>query len=264
MYKDGQVRAIVHRCAGNGRVPLTFGLMKGAVGPTLLFLALLWPGSGARAQAKGEGTKVLLYKDRLAAQWDTVDCVKNVVKFNPLLFLRGEVPFYYERALSHRLSVELGVGLTTRNYFGGGFTGDLPDDFSAGTRIWSRPSAHAGIRWYLADDIEPQGPYAQVEFAYLDHSKNIFMKDSTGHVGDNSLLDRRVYNDVRLYFGYQRLSATSNWLFDAYCGAGFRNRSITQVNERLELPDRRWTYSVTEKHDNVVALFLGIKVGYGF
>ena len=76
------------------------------------------------AQTGGKTTKVLLYKDRLAAQWDTVNCVKNVLKINPLLFLRGEIPLYYERALSHRLSAEIAVGVTFRNYLGGGFTGD--------------------------------------------------------------------------------------------------------------------------------------------
>lgn len=227
-------------------------------------LALLPWGHAAWSQANGKGTKVVLYKERLAAQWDTVNCVKNVLKINPLVFLRGEVPLFYERALSPRISAELGAGITTRNYLGGGFTGDLADDFSAGTRILPRLAAHLGFRWYLTDDIEPQGAYIQGGFAYLDHSKDIFLKDSTGHLTDNSLRDRRVYNDIRLYAGYQRLSATSNWLFDAYCGAGLRNRAITQVHERLDLAGREWSYSVEERHNNVAAFFLGVKVGYGF
>ena len=215
------------------------------------------------AQSSGK-TKVVLYKDRLAAQWDTVNCVKNVLKFNPLLFLRGEIPIYYERALSHRLSAEIAAGVTTRNYLGGDFTGDTPDDFSAGTQIIPKLAAHVGFRWYFTDDIEPQGTYIQGEFAYIDHSKDIATKDSTGRLTDNTLRDQSIYNDVRVYFGYQRLSSTNNWLFDAYCGVGYRNRSITQVNERLNLVERDWTYSVEETHDNVPAFFLGVKIGYGF
>ncbi|MEO7082006.1 MAG: hypothetical protein ABIY71_10785 [Flavobacteriales bacterium] len=231
--------------------------------PVFFVLASILSGGSAAAQSKGK-TKVVLYKDRLAAQWDTVNCVKNVVKFNPLLFLRGEIPIYYERALSHRLSAEVAVGVTTRNYLGGDFTGDTPDDFSAGTHILPRLAAHVGFRWYFTDDIEPQGTYLQGEFAYIDHSKDIAMKDSTGRLTDNTLRDQSIYNDVRLYFGYQRLSSTNNWLFDAYCGVGYRNRSITQVNERLNLVERDWSYSVTETHDNVPAFFLGVKIGYGF
>lgn len=227
-------------------------------------LFLLFQGHRLMAQEKRGETKVLLYKDRLAAEWDTVKCVKNVLKINPLLFMRGEIPLYYERALSPRLSLELGVGITVRNYMGNAFSGDLPDDFSATTKIIPRLSGHAGFRWYLTDDIEPQGAYVQGEFAYLDHRKDIFMKDSTGHVSDNSLPDRKLYNDVRLYLGYQRLSATSNWLWDVYCGVGFRNRAVTRVDERLDLTERTWHYSTTEKHENVAALFLGVKIGYGF
>lgn len=234
--------------------------------PALLLFALglLLTGGQAAAQANGKSTKVLLYKDRLAAQWDTVNCVKHVLKLNPLLILRGEIPLYYERALSHRLSAELGAGVTTRNYLGGGLWGDSPDDFSAGTRILPRLAAHAGFRWYFADDIEPQGPYVQGEFAYADHAKDIALKDSTGHLTEATLRDRSLHNDLRLYFGYQRLSSTSNWLFDAYCGLGFRNRAITRVQERLDLAERQWHYAVVKEHDSVLAPFLGVKVGYGF
>lgn len=228
-------------------------------------LPFLLSGPAAVAQkAKAHEARVVLYKERRAAQWDTVMCVKNVLKINPTVFLRGEIPLYYERALSPRLSAEVAAGITMRNYLGGGFSGDLPDDFSAGTKILARPAAHLGFRWYLTDDLEPQGVYLHGEFVYLDHSKDIFMKDSTGHVTDLSLRDRRVYNDVRLYLGYQRLSSTNNWLFDAYCGIGLRNRAITAVKEHLDLGERLWSYAVEEKHDNVAALFLGVKVGYGF
>lgn len=216
------------------------------------------------AQSNGKTTKVLLYKDRLAAQWDTVNCVKNIFKINPLLFLRGEIPLYYERALSHRLSAELALGVTFRNYLGGSLFGDVGDEFSAGTKIIAKPSFHVGFRWYFTDDIEPQGLYIQGEFAYLDHSKDITKKDSTGHFTEVILRDQRLYNDIRLYLGYQRLASINNWLFDAYCGVAYRNRSLSMVDERLDLADRRWTYSVEETHDNVLAVFLGVKVGYGF
>ena len=242
--------------------PVYFRLMVPKSLPVWIAICLALGTGGASAQ--GKDTKVLLYKDRLAAPWDTVNCVKNVFKLNPLLFLRGEVPLYYERALSHQVSVEAAVGITTRNFIGGGFTGDVPDDFSAGTRIIARPSAHLGFRWYLTDDIEPQGTYVQCTVAYADQSKDIFRKDSTGQLTDQALRDQRIYNDVRLYAGYQRLSSTSNWLLDLYAGLGYRSRAITQVHEHLDLADRSWHYTVEERHDQVLGLFLGVKVGYGF
>lgn len=231
--------------------------------PMLTALMLLVGGTTS-AQDRGKPNKVVLYKDRLAAQWDTVNCVKNVFKLNPLLFLRGEAPLYYERALSPKISAEVAVGVTFRNYLGGDLTGDVADDFSAGTHIITKPSFQLGFRYYFTDDLEPQGVYLQGGFAYLDHSKDITRKDSLGHFTEQQLRDERIFNDVRVYLGYQRLSGTSNWLFDAYCGLGYRSRSLTKVHESLNLQDNTWTYTTEEKHDQVPALFLGIKIGYGF
>lgn len=231
---------------------------------TILAFAAVLLGCAVVSAQSGRKTGVVLYKDRLSQQWDTVKCVRNVLKINPLLFLRGEVPLYYERALSPRLSAELAVGITYRNYLSLSFAGDDADDFGAGTDILAKPSFHIGARYYLVDDIEPQGTYLQAEFAYLDYAKHIAKKDSTGQFNGEQLLDERIYNDIRLYFGYQRLSATNNWLFDIYCGAGFRARDRAMVHEQLNVAESRWDYDIEESRDNVVAFFLGVKVGYGF
>ena len=229
----------------------------------LLLLCLSALGRAASAQDKPK-TKVVLYKDRIAAQWDTVNCVKNVLKANPLLFFRGEIPIYYERALSSRLSAELAVGLTYRNYIGLNFTGDDVDDFSRGTELIAKPSFHGGFRYYMADHLEPEGGYVQVEFAYLNFTKNITTKDSTGQFTDVKLKDERIFNDVRLYIGYQKLSGTSNWLFDVYGGVALRSRSLTTVEETFNPTASHWDYAVKEDKDVVPAFFLGVKVGMGW
>lgn len=218
------------------------------------------------AVAQPGKTKVVLYKDRVAAAFDTVDCVKNLVKINPLLFFRGEIPIYYERAISHNLSLEAGLGVTLRNYLALSFTGDDADDFGAGTEIIPRLSFNVGFRYYFTDDLEPQGAYGQVSFAHLNYTKDIRTKDSTGVVSDNKLRDDRTYNDVRFLFGYQMLSSNSNWMFDVYGGPAFRDRFIVKVQERLDLSGDRpqWAYTVEESKDRTVAFFLGVKVGLGF
>lgn len=233
---------------------------------SLLLLAVLFVASGAFAQPDKPKTKVVLYKDRIAAQWDTVDCVKSVLKINPLLFLRGEIPVYYERALSSRLSAELGLGITYRNYINLTIAGDHPDadDFGAGTEIKPSPSFHVGTRYYLADHLEPHGGYVQLEFAYLRYGKEITEKDSTGLLSSRTNLDERIFNDFRLYYGYQNISATSNWLFDFYGGVALRLRDMTIVNEDLNIAEGKWTYLVEEKNDAVPAFFLGVKVGLGW
>lgn len=229
-----------------------------------LVLGFLLSAGAVQAQPGKPG--VVLYKDRVAAAFDTVPCVKNVLKINPLLFFRGEIPVYYERAITHRLSLEAGVGVTLRNYLALSFTGDDADDFGAGTEIIPRLSFNAGFRYYFADDIEPQGAYGQISFAHLNYTKDIRTKGPTGEFSDVTLRDDRTYNDVRLLFGYQMLSINSNWLFDVYCGPAFRDRFNVKVEEHLDLTGDRpkWAYNVTESKDQTVAFFLGVKVGLGF
>jgi len=216
------------------------------------------------AFAQPNKPKVVLYKDRLAAQFDTVDCVKNVFKVNPLLFFRGEIPIYFERAITPRLSIEAGIGVTLRNYLALSFTGDDADDFGAGTEIIPRPSFNVGFRYYLVDDLEPQGGYIQTSFAHLNYTKDIRLKGPTGEFTENTLRDDRTYNDIRFLIGYQMISSNSNWLFDLYAGPAFRDRFNVKVQERLDFTTDQFVYTVEESKDQTIAFFLGVKVGLGF
>jgi hypothetical protein len=232
----------------------------------LLAAALFFIVLPVLAQNGNVKAKVLLYKDRIAAQWDTVDCVKNVIKINPLLFFRGEIPIYFEHAISQRVSMEIGAGVTYRNYLHLTFAGDDADDFGAGTKIIPKPAFHLGARYYFKDELEPDGAYLQVEFAYLDYAKDISAKDSSGFTGV-TYHDERVYNDVRLYYGYQLLGSSSNWLFDLYGGVALRSRHLDVVHENVTFNERGkalYDYKVDPTTDLVPAFFLGVKVGVGF
>jgi len=203
--------------------------------------------------------RVLLYKDRMAAQFDTVDVVKNVIKANPLLFFRGEIPLYYERAISPNVSLEVGLGVTLRNYIALSFVGDDADDFGAGTEIIANPSYHLAARIYFVHDLEPQGLYLQPGYSHLVYTKDIGVKDTTGLFTGRQLRDERTFNDLRLMLGYQSLSTRSNWLVDVYGGVAFRDRSMTVV-----VVSDKFTYSVEERKDRVPAFFLGLRVGVGW
>ncbi len=203
----------------------------------------------------------------MQAQFDTVDIVKNVIKVNPLLFFRGEVPIYYERALSPNLSIEVGVGVTLRDYLKMSFGGDDADDFGAGTEIIPNLSLHGGIRFYLTDDLEPQGWYIQPTFSHLRYEKAILVRQPDGqYTDDQNYHDIRIFNDIRLLFGHQMLGYGSNWLFDVYGGFGFRDRSMQVVQERIDLSvsPPTYTYDIDDRNDQVPAFYLGVKVGLGF
>lgn len=213
--------------------------------------------------------KVLLYRERMAQQFDTVDVVKNALKLNPLLFMRGEIPLYYERALSNRLSMQVGIGMTWRNYINFNLDADEVDDFGEGTKIIAKPSYHIAARYYFSDDLEQAGPYMELEFAHLDYVKDIAMKDSLRQLTDQKFRDTRTFNDLRLLFGHQSLSATSNWLVDFYGGIGLRDRRMIIVQESFHpgsspQDPSRYTYTTKAEDDIVPVLFLGVRVGLGF
>lgn len=231
-----------------------------------LLLALGLPLAAQEKKQQPGKARVVLYREKLAQQFDTVDVVKNLVKINPLLFFRGELPIYYERALTPRLSLEVGLGVTLRNYLALSFAGDHPnaDDFGAGTEIIPNLSYHMAARFYFNDDLEPQGPYVQPTWSHLVYSMDIRERQSDGSFTDERFRDERTFNDLRLLFGYQTLSYSSNWMIDFYGGVGFRNRNMVIVNERLDLTTDQYTYTIEEITDNVPAFFLGVKFGVGF
>lgn len=227
-------------------------------------MVLVLAGLQALAQDPKPRTKVLLYRERVQQQFDTVDCVKNVLKLNPLIFMRGEIPLSYERALTSRLSAQLGVGMTWRNYINFNLGTEEVDDFGEGTTIIPKLSYHVAARYYFTVDVEPQGSYIELEFAHLDYVKDIAKKDSMRQITDEKVRDTRTYNDLRLLFGYQSLSATSNWLFDFYGGIGLRDRRMIIVKEDFNPSTLQYQYSNKEQDDIVPALFLGFRVGLGF
>lgn len=230
---------------------------------TIPFLLLLWlPILSASAQEKKP--KVVLYKDRMAAQFDTVKVMKNILKINPLLFFRGEIPLYYERALAPNLSLEVGAGVTLRDYLALSLGGNDADDLGAGTEIIPSASYHLAIRFYMEHDLEPQGWYLQPEFAQLTYTKDILIADQGGTLSEDRLRDRRIYKDIRLLAGYQMLSYSSNWVMDVYGGLAFRVRDMQEVTETVDPVTRTFTYTQVQVNDKVPAFFLGLKVGLGF
>jgi len=139
------------------------------------------------------------------------------------------------------------------------------DDFGQGTKIIAKPSFHIAARYYFNYELEPQGAYIELEFAHLDYVKDIAMRDSARQLTDERIRDTRTYNDLRLLFGHQSLSATSNWLVDLYGGIGMRSRYMEVVVERFDPVLSQYTYPVTAPQEDIVpVIFLGIRIGLGF
>jgi hypothetical protein len=230
---------------------------------TFLLFLLAWS-AHHMVSAQTQKPKVVLYKDRMAAQFDTVNVMKNILKINPLLFFRGEIPIYFERALAPNLSLEVGVGVTLRDYLALSLGGNDADDLGAGTEIIPSLSYHIAARFYTEHDLEPQGWYFQPGFSQVTYTKDIVVAAQGGGLSEETLRDRRLYNDIRFLAGYQVLSSSSNWVMDVYGGAAMRVRDMQVVTETVDPVTRTYTYAVEQTNDIVPAFFLGVKFGLGF
>jgi len=214
------------------------------------------------ATAQKSRTRVLVQNDKQQVRFDTVQCVKNAFKLNPLIFLTGEIPVYYERALSPQISFEIALGYTFRNYMSLLY-GNEADDFGGGVEILPNPSFHFAVRYYFEPNLELEGLYLSPEFSYRKYSKNIAVKDADGRFTDENNLDERKFNDIKVLIGYQSLSHSSNWLLDFYTGLGVRVRDMQIVEETNHLGNG-WSYNIEQVNDIVPAFYIGIKFGLGF
>lgn len=204
---------------------------------------------------------MLVQDDKHQVRFDTIRAVKNSFKLNPLIFLTGEIPIYYERSLSPQISFEFALGLTFRNYLSVLY-GNEADDLGGGVEVTPNPSFHFAIRYYFEPNFEQEGLYVSPEFSYRKYSKNISEKDPDGRFSDRSNLDERIYWDVKALVGYQSISHSSNWLLDFYTGLGVRVRDMQIVTETNTIGSG-WTYEVEQVNDIVPAIYVGIKFGLG-
>jgi hypothetical protein len=232
----------------------------------MVFWAALWvqPALAQDQATARRKAQVLLYRDQLVHQWDTVDCVKDAIKFDPLLLFRGEVALFYERSLSPRLGAQLGLGVTWRDHFRQSFFPDDADDLGSGATVRVQPSFHLAARYYFPGGLEPEGWYASAEFAQLRYVKGIAEKDTLGHPTQATNEDVRRYLDVRFLGGQQRLSNSGNWLFDWFGGVGLRNRDNHIVIETIDPVSGARAYAIKQQDDLVPTLHVGLRVGLGF
>ena len=79
---------------------------------------------------------------------------KNIVKIAPLSFISGYIPLYFEREITPFFSLQLGAGITTRNYlkeWANNF------DFSDNENVkntWSTPGNEGNDNYYSSNDFK--------------------------------------------------------------------------------------------------------------
>lgn len=196
-----------------------------------------------------------------------------VLKINPLLFANGEIPIYAETGIGKSFSVEVGVGITSKDYISMltnyRLFKEWPD-YSADDNFKNtvaRPGylLKLGIRYYLGVQDFPEGYYFALEGRYTTHNLDFKIPDMTNlyltQTGSISLSD--TYLDAVILNGYQ-LEVFDHAYIDFYTGIGARQQHIEYVTSA----SNNYTpanYFSKASADNLVVLFsVGLKLGYSF
>ncbi|MBN4051273.1 hypothetical protein JYU16_00505 [bacterium AH-315-M05] len=194
---------------------------------------------------------------------DSKSDIKNAIKINPLLLIFGDMPIYYERKLSEKFSVEVGIGITFRNYFRDLLFFDFDDtDIKIKTNI----SFRGGMRYFAASNGEAiSGAYLAPEFAYLKYSKDVSKLDpQTGETTQSYLPEEIQYTDFKLIFGYQSLEWAEDFFFDLYIGIGVRKSAEQLVKREYDSQTNLYKNWIESDNKTKPLIPLGVKISYGF
>jgi len=127
---------------------------------------------------------------------------KNVIKVNLLSVIYGDLPVYYERAITNSFSIEVGAGVLLPYYFPklSQYDEDIEgvENPIGGTSIWIQPKLYYGGR-------APENSYVGVQWRQRNYN-----------LENNEVR----HTDISLNFGYQ-LVLGKRLIFDYNAGVGF-------------------------------------------
>lgn len=219
----------------------------------ILFLLLLLP-EFCRAQQPGA-----YFED--AYETDTLYAVRSAVKFDPIKIFQGDFRLYYERMVAPHWSVEMGAGITRRNYTASWFYYEL-DNFGDNIDVKTRYAFSFAGRYYFQSEEELFGLYVSMGLSHVRHDKTYNVLDSSGVYTGDSYDDSRRYTSGIATVGYQALGLSSNVFLDFYLGAAVRYRNF-QVVRSTAINDPG-SYTVTDETSFIGGLEVGVKIGFGF
>ena len=213
-------------------------------------------------------TKIITFEDGdFGEEANKEKDIRNIIKVDPLLFLFGDIPLFYERTLNSKFSVEVGVGFTTRDYWKGTLGSYAYSSFEEErVKHIPHPSFKLAGRFYPAG-YAPEEFYLALEYSYRAHEEEISKKEGITRISKETINSERIFNEFKLILGSQGAWGYSNhFALDYYIGGGIRQRDITDVKEEVSsgLNDIVHEYEIDRKKDWVPAFYLGVKIGYAF
>jgi hypothetical protein len=192
---------------------------------------------------------------------DSIFAVRNAIKVDPVQIVFGDFRLYYERILTNHFSVELGAGITRRNYASNWFDDDL-DNLGENVDIKTGYSFSLSIRRYFHETEELDGVYLALGINHREHVKDFNVIDTTGTLTGDSFRDQRRTTSVIFKLGYQALPLSSNVFADFFTGPAIRFKEYDIV-QTLDINDPR-AYSIQPLSEVTFGWEVGVRVGFGF
>jgi hypothetical protein len=193
--------------------------------------------------------------------------VNNTLKINPFAAVLGDLPLYYERVLSPKLSVEVGVGASIKSngawanlgrdigfssiYFGN----DIVIDKSRAKPYWS-----AAVRFfpYSSRTNSPEGLYFSLGTRWRTYAYNTHLRNESAPF-PKQVSSVRQFDYARVTVGYT--TQYDHFIMDYFAGFGIRNN---QTNTFIYDITKNYEVKATTSSYNMPALIIGCRLGFVF
>ncbi len=192
------------------------------------------------------------------------DNYKLAVKLNPILILFGEIPVYFEHRLGEKLSGEMAVGVTLRNYYldiadndNSSNTSEVIDNdkfgysFRAALKFYPSSAEEPILGYYFAPEIMTRMYYRSFQY------KQGFVPAAASSDTYNL---KKIQTDFKILFGYQDY-LDANILIDYYLGFGIRNVNMEESNSDINSPKYG---DIGTKRSRTPVFTAGVKLGFAF
>jgi hypothetical protein len=217
--------------------------------------------------------------DSTIKKTDKISQFKNAIKLNPLLFLRGELPVYYERVINKNFSLEVAIGVTFKDYLGGMFEEISSDDFGfMGADVTEKMKANLSYKFgvrFFPSGYALDGVYFSLEFAKRNYDMNLSIKNSLPEfdpitftqIQNNTIYtfnEQRYHNELKFIYGENEFFYWDNSFLDFYIGAGIDFYSEKKVKATTDNITNKQTYTLESSNNIVPKFYLGVKYGFVF
>ena len=175
------------------------------------------------------------------------------LKFNPLLFLRGDVPIYIEYGLTSRVGVEVGAGITFTDYLAVDFISNTFSNQSWKSNIGY--SARIDFKIYASYfTYQAEGAFFAIGYRHQRYSRELL---------DNFSIDNTYFtdnNDFKLAFGYVEYFA-DNIYIEPYIGVGVRYKQFDEVSYVYDSISGFNVYEKSKLSKQLPFFYIGFKLG---